>query len=905
MVIIRDSEQRPSPEALLEAARRENGSGRLKIFLGAAHGVGKTYEMLQSAHAKLKAGVDVVVGVVETHGRLETQALLHGLEILPRKPLAYKGQTLEEMDLDGLLARRPKLAIVDELAHTNAPGSRHPKRYMDVEELLDNGIDVYTAVNIQHIESLNDVVAQITRVRVRETVPDSIIDRADDIELVDLTPGDLIQRLKEGKVYVPKQAERALEHYFSPGNLTALRELALRRTAERVDEQLLNHMQANAIPGPWAAGERILVCVSEDPRAAGLIRYTKRLADRLHAPWTAICIETRRSLQLSDAERDRIATTLRLAEALGADALTIPAVERRIADDVLTFARANNVTQIVIGKATRSWWFELVRGSVVHDLVRRAGNISIHVIAGDKLDPETFAAKGVRTAERAEAADQLPYVWSLALVAVALGISKLIFPFLGIENVDLVFLTVVVTVAVRFGLFPSLVASIAASLCYNFFFLPPVYTFTITDPTNVAAFFFFMLIAMIVSNVAARVRTQAVMATGRARTTEYLYSFSRKLAGTATLDDVLWATAYQTALMLKVRVVLLLPEHGLIAVKAGYPPEDELDQADLAAANWAWSNDRPAGRGSDTLPGAKRLFLPMRTGRGPIGVIGIDDDRSGPILTPDQTRLLDALMDQGALAIERVRLVEDIDHVKRVVETDRLRSALMTSISHDLKTPLSSVLGSASTMRDLSGQLTDAEKGDLLATIIDESERLNRFIANLLDMTKLESGAIVPNAAPHDLGEVVGSALRRASKILIRHRVDLELQADLPMLDLDAVLFEQVLFNLLDNAAKYAPAGSLIRIQSWRETGSVCLQILDEGDGIPPDELETIFDKFYRVQKGDHVRPGTGLGLAISRGFVEAMHGTISAANRSDRTGAVLTIRLPIPKITETLDTAA
>ena len=905
MATIRDPEQRPSPEALLGAGRPEIGGGRPKVFVWGAPGVGKTYEMLQSAHAKVKAGVDVVVGVVETHGRLETQALLHGLEILPRKALAYKGQTLDEMDLDGLLARRPKLAIVDELAHTNAPGSRHPKRYMDVEELLDNGIDVYTAVNIQHIESLNDVVAQITRVRVRETVPDSIIDRADDIELVDLTPGDLIQRLKEGKVYVPRQAERALEHYFSPGNLTALRELALRRTAERVDEQLLNHMQANAISGPWAAGERILVCVSEDPRAAGLIRYTKRLADRLHAPWTAICIETRRSLQLSDAERDRIATTLRLAEALGADALTIPAVERRIADDILTFARANNVTQIVIGKATRSWWFELVRGSVVHDLVRRAGNISIHVIAGDKLDPETFAGKGVRTAERAEAADPVPYVWSLALVAVALGISKLIFPFLGIENVDLVFLTVVVTVAVRFGLFPSLVASIAASLCYNFFFLPPVYTFTITDPTNVAAFFFFMLIAVIVSNVAARVRTQAVMATGRARTTEYLYSFSRKLAGTATLDDVLWATAYQTALMLKVRVVLLLPEHGLITVKAGYPPEDELDQADLAAANWAWSNDRPAGRGSDTLPGAKRLFLPMRTGRGPIGVIGIDDDRTGPILTPDQTRLLDALMDQGALAIERVRLVEDIDHVKRVVETDRLRSALLTSISHDLKTPLSSVLGSASTLRDLSGQLTDAEKGDLLATIIDESERLNRFIANLLDMTKLESGAIVPNSAPHDLGEVVGSALRRASKILIRHRVDLELQADLPMLDLDAVLFEQVLFNLLDNAAKYAPAGSLIQIQSWRESDSVCLQILDEGDGIPPDELETIFDKFYRVQKGDHVRPGTGLGLAISRGFVEAMHGTISAANRSDRSGAVLTIRLPIPKITETLDTAA
>lgn len=905
MAIIRDTDQRPSPEALLEAARRENGGGRLKIFLGAAPGVGKTYEMLQSAHAKLKSGVDVVVGMVETHGRLETQALLHGLEVLPRKRLDYKGQAIEEMDLDALLARRPDIAIVDELAHTNAPGSRHPKRYLDVQELLDNGIDVYTAVNIQHIESLNDVVAQITHVRVRETVPDSMIDRADDIELVDLTPGDLIQRLKEGKVYVPKQAERALEHYFSPGNLTALRELALRRTAERVDEQLLNHMQANAITGPWAAGERILVCVNEDPRAAGLVRYTKRLADRLHAPWTVICIETPRSLQLTDTERDRLAATLRLAEALGGEALTIPAVERRIADDVLTFAHGNNVTQIIIGKASRSWWFELVRGSVVHDLVRRAGNISVHVIAGDKLAAETASAKGVRTAEPPAAFDPFPYIMTLMVVSVALGLGLLIRPIFGVENVDLVFLTTVVGVAARFGLLPSLLASVAASLCYNFFFLPPTYTFTITEPTNVAAFFFFMLIAVIVSNVAARVRTQALTATERARITEYLYSFSRKLAGTATLDDVLWATAYQTALMLKVRVVLLLPEQGTIAVKAGYPPEDELDQADLAAANWAWSNDRPAGRGSDTLPGAKRLFLPMRTGRGPIGVVGIDNDRTGPILTADQTRLLDALMDQGALAIERVRLVEDIDRVKRVVETDRLRSALLTSISHDLKTPLSSVLGSASTLRDLSGRLTDAEKSDLLATIIDESERLNRFIANLLDMTKLESGAIVPNSAPHDLGEVIGSALRRAGKILVQHHVELELQADMPMLELDAVLFEQVLFNLLDNAAKYAPAGSLIRIQGWRETNAVCLQILDEGNGIPADELENVFDKFYRVQKGDHVRPGTGLGLAISRGFVEAMHGTITAANRTDRTGAILTIRLPIPKNTETLDTAA
>ena len=902
----RDLEQRPLPEALLEAAKREHGGvGRLKIFVGAAPGVGKTYEMLQTAHARLKGGADIVIGFAETHGRAETEALLGGLEVVPRKRLEYKGQIIEEMDLDAVIARHPQIAVVDELAHTNAPGSRHPKRYLDVEELLSRGIDVYTAVNIQHIESLNDVVAQITHVRVRETVPDSVFDRADEIELIDLTPDDLIQRLKEGKVYVPKQAERALEHYFSPGNLTALRELALRRTAERVDEQLLTHMQANAIAGPWAAGERMLVCVSEDPRAVGLVRYTKRLADRVHAPWTAISIETRRSLQLTDKERDRLADTLRLAEALGGEALTIPGVERRIADDIIKFAQANNVTQIIIGKSTRSRLFEIMRGSVVHDLVRRAGNITINVIAGDELPSGPSLNTPVQTAARIEPFNGRPYLMALAISVVGLASAEVIQPWFGVENVDLVFLTAVVVVAVRYGLWPSLLASVAASLCYNFFFLPPVYTFTITDPTNIAAFFFFMLIAILVSNLAGRVRTQADTAISRIRMTEQLYAFSRKLAGTATLDDVLWATAYQTALMLKVRVVLLLPDQGVLTVKAGYPPEDQLDQADLAAANWAWSNDRPAGRGSDTLPGAKRLFLPMRTGRGSIGVIGIDNDRTGPLLTPDQRRLLDALVDQGALAIERVLLVEDMDHAKRTIESERLRAALLTSISHDLKTPLASVLGAASTMRDLDTGLSEQQKRDLLATVIDESERLNRFIANLLDMTKLESGAIVPNTALHDIGEIVGSALRRASKILARHKVSLELDANLPMLELDAVLFEQVLFNLLDNAAKYSAPDTTISIRSLRDRDSVSLQVADEGEGIPPGELESVFDKFYRVQKTDHVRPGTGLGLAISRGFIEAMHGKIFAANRSDRRGAVLTIRLPIPAQMNTLDTAA
>jgi two-component system, OmpR family, sensor histidine kinase KdpD len=902
----RESDQRPSPEALLEAARREERrSGRLKIFVGAAPGVGKTYEMLQQARARKQDGYDIVVGVVETHGRKETQALLDGLEVVPRRRLEYKGQWLEEMDLDAIIARHPQIALVDELAHANAPGSRHPKRYLDIEELLNRGIDVYSTVNIQHIESLNDVVAQITHVRVRETVPDSVFDRADAIELVDLTPDDLIERLKEGKVYVPKQAERALEHYFSPGNLTALRELALRRTAERVDEQLLTHMQAHAIPGPWAAGERVLVCVSEDPRAAGLVRYAKRLADRLHAPFTALCVETRRSLQWGEEERDRVADTLRLAEALGGEAITIPSGGRSIADDVIRFAQANNVTQIIIGKSARSRWFEILHGSVVHDLVRRSGNISVHVIAGDELARDPIPKKTVRAAEGAAPFDPWPYLVALAAVVAALGVSELIQPALGIENVDLIFLTAVVGVAVRYGLWPSLLATVASSLCYNFFFLPPIYTFTITDPTNLAAFVFFTVVAVVVSHFAARGRTQTVAAHERVRAVELLYAFSRKLAGVGTLDDVLWATAYQAALMLKVRVVLLLPEDGSIAVKAGYPPEDRLDEADVAAAKWAWQNNRVAGRGSDTLPGAKRLFLPMRTGRGAIGVMGIDSDKTGPLLTPDQRRLLDALIDQAALAIERVYLVEDVDRAKRTIETDRLRSALLTSISHDLKTPLASVLGAASTLRDLSGALTDTEKADLLTTVIDESERLNRFIANLLDMTRLESGAVVPNTALHDLGEIVGSALRRASKILARHRIELELAAGLPMLELDAVLFEQALFNLLDNAAKYSPDGTTIRIRSWRDQDAVCLQVLDEGDGIPPADLEHIFDKFYRAEKGDRVRAGTGLGLAISRGFVEALQGQITAANRPDRPGAVFAIRLPVPPPTKQLDTAA
>lgn len=884
-----DRDGRPSPDALLRQAAQESG-GRLKIFLGAAPGVGKTYEMLMTAQAKRRDGVDLVVGVVETHGRRETEALLAGLEVVPRRKVPYKGRELDEMDLDAILARRPRIVLVDELAHSNAPGSRHAKRYLDVEELLAAGIDVYTTLNIQHVESLNDVVAKITRVRVRETVPDSIIDRADDIEVIDLTPEDLIQRLKEGKVYVPRTAERAIRHYFSPGNLTALRELALRRTAQRVDEQLLTHMRAHAISGPWAAGERLLVCVNEDPDCAAVVRYARRQAERLRAPWTAIHVETAGSLRLSEVERDRIADTLRLVERLGGEAVTVPG--RDVADAVVEHARASNVTHIVVARSGRSRRAEWLHGSVAFDIIRRAGDISVHVIAGDGGEP--IPPKSVRTQPvRRGAPDGWAYVTATLCVAAALGIGYALQTVLEVGNVGLVFLTAVLAGAVSGGLWPSLYASVLSVLAYNFFFLPPLYTFTIADPENIVALSVFAIVAVIASNLTARVRAQAVAARTRAKTTEDLYLFSRKLAGVVALDDLLWATAHQIAAMLKVHVVILLPDGGPITVRAGYPPEDVLEEADLAAATWAWEHNRPAGRGADTLPGARWLFLPMRTGRGPVGLVGIDTGRPGALLSPDQRRLLDALSDQAAMAIERITLATDVDRAKLAAEADRLRSALLTSISHDLRTPLASILGSATSLNRYGPMLDEEGRRNLSTTIQEEAERLNRFIANLLDMTRLESGAIRPNSSAVDLAELVGSALERAGRILAAHRVDVDLPPDLPMLELDPVLFEQALFNLLDNAAKYAPAGTRIGIRAARQDGRVRVEVLDEGGGIPPDDAERLFDKFYRVQAQDRQRAGTGLGLAICRGFVEAMGGTITAANRADRSGAIFTLLLP------------
>ena len=708
--------------------------------------------------------------------------------------------------------------------------------------------------------------------------------------MIDLTPDDLIQRLKDGKVYVPHQAERAVRHYFSQGNLTALRELALRRTAQRVDDEMVRYMQAHAIPGPWAAGERVLACIGTDASSTDVVRLAKRMADSLRAPWTAIHVETGRNLNLSDAERDRIAEAMRVADRLGAETVTLPGQD--VAGTIADYARANNFTHIIIVQPPRSIWRELLQGSLAQQLIRQAAGASVHVVGHTREASEQSGQPILREAVR-HAGGAGAYAGSLGFVAVSLGVALLLHQMLSLASVAMTFITAVLVAAVVYGLWPALFASFLSVMAYNFFFLPPLYTFTIEDPENVAALFFFGVTAVIASNLTARVRAQAIVARQRARTTEELYQFSRKLAGAANLDDLLWATVHQIALMLKVRVVILLPEEGTVTVRAGFPPEDTLDAADVAAARWSWEKNHVAGRGSDTLPGARRLFKPMNTGRGAVGVIGIDSDEPGPILTPDQHRLLDALSDQAALAIERVNLVEDVDRARLAIETDRLRAALLTSISHDLRTPLASILGSATSLSSQGETLSASTRTDLIRNIQDESERLNRFIGNLLDMTRLESGPLRPNTGPVELSDVIGSALHRARKILANHRTQVTLQPELPMLDADEVLFEQVLFNLLDNAGKYAPAGSLVTIRAWRDDGRIGVQVLDEGPGVPDVDLEHVFDKFYRAGPADRRRAGTGLGLAICRGFVEAMNGTIVASNRTDRSGAVFTIKLP------------
>lgn len=885
---------RPSPDAFLRAAAQE-GRGRLKIFLGAAPGVGKTFEMLSEGVARQRVGTDVVIGVVETHGRIETEALTRDLSILPRRSVEYEGRVLTEMDLDALLERRPQLALVDELAHTNAPGSRHPKRYQDVLELLDAGIDVWSTVNIQHVESLNDVVASFTRVRVRETVPDSVLEAAE-IEVVDIPPDELIERLKEGKVYLPEEATRALGHFFSKSNLSALRELALRRAAQAVDAQMLEHVRAHALGGTWAGGERIVVAVSEMAGADGLVRAAKRLADALHAPWTALNVDTPRSRQLDADAHGRIAAVLALATQLGGQVASVPAAS--IVEGIKAFATDARATQLIVGKSARSRWFELRHGSVVDRLVRETPGVAVHVLPLEK----ERGATGPRALRALGAAHgwgrPSGYAWTTLMVAGVTAVASLLFHVLNLGNVALLFLLPVMAAASLFGLRTGLFAGLAASLAYNFFFLPPVGSLSVNNPENVVSIVVLLGIAVVTSQLTSRVRLQADIAAVGARANAALAGYLGQLTALGTAQEVGRTACAEIARLLDLRVVLLGRTDAALSLDAASVADVHLGTLDMAAAQRVADTGQPAGRGTGTLAASDWQFRPLVAGEHVVAVIGVARDSGGDPVRSDQLALLGSLTEQTALALERLRLEAEMRDLDAVRTRDRLRAALLSSVSHDLRTPLTSVLAAAAELRK-------RYQDPLLDSVESEALRLNRFVANLLDMARVEAGALKLNLEPIDLTDAVGAAVHDTRRSLEGHDIRLDVLPNLPLVRVDPQLFHHCLLNLLDNAGRYGDPGTTVIVRAERSYGELTLSVLDEGRGLPQGREKEVFETFRRLEGSDRVAGGTGLGLAIVKGFAEAMGMTVRAQNRADGRGACFSLCFPerlLVKATEGAD---
>jgi two-component system sensor histidine kinase KdpD len=855
------------------------------VFLGAAPGVGKTYEMLTDGLARRKAGIDVAVGIVETHGRLETEALTHGHEIIARREIVYENRTLTELDLDAVLTRRPQLVLVDELAHTNAPGSRHPKRYQDVEELLAAGIDVYSTINIQHLESLNDVVASFTKVRVRETVPDKVLENAE-IEVVDIPPDELIERLKEGKVYVPHEATRALGHFFSKSNLSALRELALRRAAQAVDAQMLDYVRAHALAGTWAGSERIVVAVSELPGSPGLVRAAKRLADALRAPWTAVHIETSRSRQLGNEDQRRIAEVMQLATQLGGNVASIPAAT--VLEGIKAFAAEARATQLVVGKSARSRWFELRHGSVVDRLVRETPGIAVHVLPSEEAEPPP-RLKPARTSLASGWGRPLGYAVSAALVAMITLVGVSIHSVANTTNVALLYLIPVMAAGTLYGLRTGIFAGLASSLAYNFFFLEPVHTFTINDPENILTLLVLLGVAVVTSQLASRVRLQADLAERSSGQNATLAGFARTLAGLSTQEELGQTLCAEVSRLLGVNAVLLLPSDEGLALAAASPPENRLEGIEMAAANWAFDNQVPAGRGSDTLTASDWLFQPLIAGGRALGVFGIASDSGRDPLRSDQLPLLVSFIGQAALSLERINLVAEMANVSQLKERDRLRAALLSSVSHDLRTPLTTILASAAHIKAARCEGLDPQLADGL---VAEAERLNRFVANLLDMARVEAGALRLALEPVDLTDAVSTAVHDLRTALEGHPIRLDVSPDLPLVRIDPQLFHHILINLLDNAGKYAAPGTPVTIEARRAPDGLVLSVLDEGPGLPDGGEDRVFETFTRLEGSDR-KGGTGLGLAIVKGFAEAMGASVSARNREEGPGACFTLLFP------------
>jgi two-component system, OmpR family, sensor histidine kinase KdpD len=866
----RTTQRRPDPDALLALAGKD-GRGKLTVFLGAAPGVGKTYAMLARARRLKADGVDLVIGLVETHGRSETAALLDGLDTLPRMRVPHRGRMLEEFDLDAALARRPRIVIVDELAHSNPDACRHPKRYQDIEELLGAGIDVWTALNIQHLESLGDLVADITGVIVRERVPDVVLKRADEVVLVDLPPSELIARLKEGKVYLPENAGRAADRFFRLGNLTALRELALRRTADRVDDQMVDYLKQNAIEGPWASGERMIVCVGADRLSEKVVRVASRLASGLNAPWIVVSVERADREAQSRAGIEEIERIFRLAEQLGAETRRVIGTD--FVEEILKLARREHATQIVIGAPCSKGWRALWSPSLPDALASRASGLGIHMVTGER-EAVLRASSVWRRPKLARAGLFRAAMVAVPVVTIATGAGIAIDRIMHLPNISLLFLLAVLGAAVTAGYAAALMAVVLSALCYNFFFIAPFYTFTIAAPHEVFALIVFFAVALIAGGFASRIQEQAETARVRATALQSLYDFSRRLAGTEKAEDAIWTSVSQLQASLRRNVVLLIPEGSDLKIAAAWPPDTELDVTDMTAARWAESKQEKAGHGTGTLPNSRFEFRPLSSPHGVVGVCGVEqtDER----LDLSAERALAAILDQTALAIDRARLSEASVAQAARLEGERYRDALLSSISHDLRTPLATITGSVTSLRQLGDRMSPESRDDLLQSIEEEGSRMSRFVANLLDMTRIEAGTLKARRDWVDVADVVQSAVERTRKYFPGRVIETGIASDLPLIEGDSVLLGQVLFNLLDNAIKYG-GDEPINVYARRDGQDVLISVTDLGKGIPPDDIDRVFEKFYRRGKPDGRAPGTGLGLSIARGFIEAMGGRIHA----------------------------
>jgi two-component system sensor histidine kinase KdpD len=903
-------DRRPDPDELLARVREEERSaarGKLTIFFGAAPGVGKTYSMLSAARTELEDEKrDVVVGIVETHGRYDTGAMLIGLELLPRRVIEHRGIKLEELDLDAVLKRRPQVVLIDELAHTNAPGSRHPKRWQDVEEILDAGIDVFTTLNVQHLESLNDVVAQITHVVVRETVPDSVFDKSYEVRVVDLPVDELLERLREGKVYVPQQAAHAASNFFKEGNLIALRELALRRTAERVEAKMRGYKAAHGIEETWHTSERVLVCVSPSPHSARLVRAARRMATSLHAELVGLYVETPAALRMSSAARERLAQNMRLVEALGGEPVVLRGEDA--AEETVSYARKRNVTKIVLGKPTHSRWRDALRPSFLDEVVRKSNEIDVYVISGQPSEREPRSLRREEREGKPAEGAQPPFAGLFYAAAVVAGSTLFAWFGFGQKNladVAMVYLLGVVIVSMSQGYAAALFAAVLSVVAFDFFFIPPYFSFAISDFSHLITFAVMFVVAAIISHLTQRIRDQADAARGRERRTASLYSISRELALEHARDVLLATAARHIHDVFGARVAVLLPgEDGKLSValaddgtltgegRSPASPEPGQDK-DMGVAEWTWLHEKAAGRGTDTLPSARALFLPLEGSRGRVGVLALypgDDSRLGD---PDERALVDTFAGLIGSALERTQLAEEARRARLRMETEQLRNSLLSSVSHDLRTPLGVVTGATSALLDKNAPPKDeATRRELLETAHEEALRLNRLVRNLLDMTRLEAGALKVHKEVQPLEEVVGAALNRMESRLRGRPVHATIPQDLPLVPLDASLIEQVLINLLENADKYTPPGTPIDVVARARPGEVEVEVADRGPGIQPQDAERVFDKFYRVREGEG--GGAGLGLTICRGIVRAHGGRIWVDPRAGG-GASFRFVLPVP----------